>query len=468
MRKAIFIIFIVNLIFSYIISTAIADDPQAVESVGEINSKGNSTGTILAGMKADLILTVIADMSQAEPGEEIESIQISLPGGFGASNGAVTAVRTSENEIPNFEEVVDGNRIIVVLPKLITLSTVLTIEFTVDAPATPVGLKYIMVSLLNILKSPIIVAVKPGNADGRVNNDDFMVNTVPATKPDPPSNLEAQAATDGENDIILSWTKSEDEAVSGYFIYRSDKGDVPVADIINREQEDHVDRNLVPGESYTYTIRSYKTQALRSDASKSAIAIAPPDTEAPEAPAVTPEVTATDKGIEIFWQPSISKDVVKYIVYRGGSLESREPIGELPPDAVSYMDKNPPESGSYLYIVVAVDDVGTESTPSATQLRQVLSGIDPQPNPFTPLSADSRYNQIAFPAAMVEEGEGSFSIKVFDLDGDLVFELEADENSKEIMWDGKDTNGEYVKSGIYVYQATKGSEYQIGSIVVAK
>lgn len=542
MRRTIIIILTMILIFSYLTSLALADKPkaaQAVESIGEINTRDNNTGTVLAGFEADLILTVIVDMSQAEPGEEIKSLRITVPSGFTAQDGAVTSVGVGEpmllfrvaieaqgdlndgiiseglqqelednrlslsdaaavsveetgaewlitdgderyivkrqkdklnvygNNVPNFDLVVDRNLIIVVLPTLITLSTVVTIEFTVDAPPTPLPDRIFLVSLLNILNSSIIMAVQSGNADGRVNNDNFFIETVPATKPDPPTDVDAQPIS-GENDIVISWAKSDDPLVRGYFIFRSDKGDEPVADITSREKIDHIDRNLNPGEKYSYTVRSYKRQALRSDASKEASAVAPADTQIPEPPAVQPEVTVSEDGIEITWEASTSPDVEKYIVYREASPDPREPVAAMDPGAVSYLDEDPPTSGSFLYAVVAVDDVGNESTPSITQLRQVLSGVEPQPNPFTPLSADSRFNQVTFPAAMVEGGEGAFAVKVLDLEGDVVFEEETAEGSKEIKWDGKDLNGEYVDAGIYVYQATMGNMYKIGSIVVAK
>jgi len=471
MRKAIFFIFTIALIFPYLMSPALADDPKAalaVESIGEVNAKDNSSGKVLAGLEANLIMTITADMSQAEPGEEIESIQITIPSGFTAKDGAVTAVRIGEEEILDFEAAVDRNRITVVLPTLIIFTTFITIEFTVDAPPTPVSDRSFIVSLLNILKSPIIIAVKSGNADGRVNNDSFAVETVAATKPDPPTNVNAQPDTTGENDIVVSWTKSEDPVVSGYFIFRSDNGNVPIVEITSREQTVYIDRSLNPGQQFSYTVRSYKTQTLRSDPSNASTAVAAADTKLPEPPAVQSEVMVTEDGLEIVWELSTSQDVEKYVVYRGASLDSREPIAELPLNAVSYLDETPPTAGSFLYVVVAVDDAGNESVPSATQLRQVLSGAEPQPNPFTPLSTDSRFNQVTFPALLVDGGEGPFAIKVLDLEGDIVFEEETPEGSKEIKWDGKDLNGETVDAGIYIYQATMGDVYKIGSIVVAK
>jgi hypothetical protein len=470
MRKATIIAFVtISFIFPCLIS--LAEDQMAVESVGEINAKDNSTGTVIAGTTADLIVTLIADMSQAEPGEEIASIQITIPSGFSARENAVTALIMGGDNIPDLESVVDRNRIIVTLPTLITLTSTVAIEFTVDTPATPVPPRPFIVGLYNISQNPILVSIKPANADGRLNNDTLTVKTVAATKPQPPASLTVQPDPSGENDLIISWPKSDDPLVSGYLIYRSDKGDDEIADITSREQTSYTDRGLQPGE-YSYTIRSYVTRVLRSDASNTASAVAPEDTKAPEPPIIQPEIKVTERGLEINWEASSSRDVVRYVIYRGASLDFLNPIDEVSAqvDVVeySYMDANPPAAGSYLYVVAAVDDAGKEAKSSATQSRQALAGAEPQPNPFTPLSADSRYNQITFPASIVEGGEGIFAVKIYDLEGDLVFEKEAVEGSKEIRWDGKDMDGEYVSSGIYVYQATMGDKYKIGTIVVAK
>jgi flagellar hook assembly protein FlgD len=70
---------------------------------------------------------------------------------------------------------------------------------------------------------------------------------------------------------------------------------------------------------------------------------------------------------------------------------------------------------------------------------------------------------------MVEGAEGgAFAIKIYDLEGDLVFQEEVGEESKEIRWDGRDTQDQYVGSGIYVYQATVGDKHKMGTVVVAK
>ena len=472
MRKTAITIFVaMNFILLCQFSIAVAADPvtvQAVESIGELNAKDNSAGTVIAGTTTDLILSIVVDMSQAEPGEEVASIQMTMPTGFSAKSNAVNSVIVSGESIPNFESVIDNNRIIVVLPTLITLTTTVSIDFTVDAPARPSAASTFIVGLWNISQNPILLAIKTGNADGRSNNDNLALKIVAATKPLPPSDLNVQPDPGGENDLIISWTKSDDPLVSGYLVFRSDKGDDPIADIASREQTSYIDRGLQAGQEYSYTVRSYKTHTLRSDPSSKASGIAPEDTKPPVPPIVQGELKITEKGVEITWEASSSRDVVKYVIYRGASIDSIDPVDEVDAETVSYTDENPPTSGSYLYVIAAVDDAGMEAKSSPTQSRQTLSGAEPQPNPFTPLSADSMYNQVIFPAAMLEGAEGTFAIRIFDLDGHLVFEEEAEEGSKEIRWDGRDINGEYADSGIHIYQATMGDKYKIGTVIVAK
>ena len=438
---------------------------SAVESTGEINAKDNNTGTLIAGSSADLILYLIIDMSQAEPGEEIESIKIAIPNGLTVKQKTIKSVTIGDKNIPNFtESVQDDNLVIVTLPTLITLTSRVAIEFTVDASPAPVPQLSFIIGLIAVKQRLLIASIKPGNADGRVNNDSFTLKSVSATKPLPPTDLKAQPDPGGENDLTLSWSKVDDAGVSGYLIYRNNE---QVGNVTGKDQTSYVDRDLKPG-SYTYTVRSYKTQTLRSDASKPVNATAPVDKKAPNPPIVNPELKVLDKGIEIDWELSTSSDVIKYVISRGASVSSAEKIDEIASTKNTYLDTKPPETGSYLYVVSAVDDAGNESKSLPTQIRHVVSGDKPQPNPFTPRSADQRFNQITFPITMVKGGEGNFIIKIYDLEGSLVFEKEAEKGSKEIKWDGKDMSGVYVSSGIYIYQATIGDKYKIGSIIVAK
>lgn len=436
---------------------------SAVESIGEINAKDNNAGTLIAGTQADLIANLIIDMSQAEPGEEIESIRIIVPNGLTVRDKPVKSVVIGDKNIPNFtQQIQEGNQIIITLPTLITLTSRVAIEFTVDVSAVPIPQLQFIIGLIAVNQRLLISSIKPGNADGKINNDSFTLKSVSATKPLPPTGIKVQPDPNGENDLIITWSKV-DEA-SGYIIYRNN---TEIANVIGKDQTSYTDRDLDPA-TYSYTIRSYKTDVLRSDMSASASGTATKDTKAPNPPTIVPELKILEKGIEVSWKPSSSPDVVKYIIYRGTSATTASKIGEVPATKTSYLDEKIPEQGSFLYIIGAVDEAGNQSKSSPTQLRQILSGDKPQPNPFTPKSNDPRFNQITFPSSLVKGGEGTFTIKIFDLEGNLVFEKDADSGSKEIKWDGKDSNGNYVNSGIYIYQATMGNKHKIGSIIVAK
>jgi hypothetical protein len=438
---------------------------SAVESTGEINAKDNNTGTLIAGSSANLILNLTIDMSQAEPGEDIESIRISIPNGLTVSQKPVKSVSVGDEDVPNFTQLVqDNNLIIVTLPKVITQTKRVAIELTVDASPVPVPQLPFVVGLIAIKQRLLVASIKPGNADGRVNNDSLTLKSVSATKPLPPTDIKVQPDPNGENDLILTWSTVDDPGVSGYLIYRNDE---QVGNVTGKDQTSYVDKDLKPG-SYTYIVRSYKTQTLRSDPSKSASGTALVDKKAPNPPVITPELNVLDKGIEINWKLSSSSDVIKYVIYRGASVGSVTKIDEVDATKDTYLDTKSPETGSFLYVISAVDDAGNESKSSSTQIRHVVSGDKPQPNPFTPRSTDARFNQITFPITMLKGGEGDFTIKIFDLDGNPVFEKEAEKGSREIKWNGKNISDRYVNSGIYIYQATLGDKYKIGSVIVAK
>ncbi len=472
MKKAIIIVLAVCFIVAYLPPLALTQDQMAVTSSGELNVKGNDNGTVIAGSTADLILTIVADMSQMEPGEEIKSIQIIIPTGFSAGDDTVTLVTVGGEEKTDYQLVVDRNRIIITLSSLITYTTMVVIEFTVNTPASPGSPDPFIVGILNDRNNPILYSIDGKDADGiSKNNNSLLLTVITAIKPLPPSDIAVKPDPSGENDLIVSWTRSEDPEVHGYLIYRLDKGNAPLADIPSREQTSYTDVNLQTGE-YSYTVRSYKTKDLKSDTPDSVSAEAVEDTKSPEPPKIHPEIKVKDKKAEITWEASPSLDIVNYVVYRGEDIHSLNSISEEIDAAgstqFSYIDEFPPLEGVYLYVVEAIDEVGHKTKSDPTDRRLASSDAKPYPNPFTPLSAGGIYKEVTFPANIVEGGEGTLSIKIFDLEGDIVIEKEAAEDSEEIRWDGKDSYGEYVNSGVYIYQATRGNQHKVGTVIVAK
>ena len=88
------------------------------------------------------------------------------------------------------------------------------------------------------------------------------------------------------------------------------------------------------------------------------------------------------------------------------------------------------------------------------------------PNPFTPMSSDSRFNQVTF---SVENTNGEdIEVKIWDLTAGLVRIIRGS-GASFVIWDGRNEYGEVVEGGVYIYQIKVGQDIAgKGTIVVAK
>ena len=57
---------------------------------------------------------------------------------------------------------------------------------------------------------------------------------------------------------------------------------------------------------------------------------------------------------------------------------------------------------------------------------------------------------------------------IFDINGAKVADMGLNSNETALTWDGKDTSGQPVQSGIYVYSIKIGKSLATGTVVVAK
>lgn len=448
----------------------------AVSSIAELNVKGNEVGRVVAGSKATLILTVIADMSLALPGEEIKAARVTMPAGFSARAedliSVILTVKTDE-ELPDVRTTVVGEQITFVLPRLITRTSTLTITFGVTAPPVETPEAQFVVSLINVTDEILIRSVNPGNADPdpKRRNDKLKLTVVPAVPPPIVQNLKVSSDPQGENDLIITWDMSSDPDVAGYFLYR----DGERINIEGVETTIFRDVNVKPGR-HTYVIEAYKTAIVKSPKSSELSATATADTKAPLPAQVEKEVKSTPDGFQISWKASESQDVVKYIVLVGTSEKDLRPKGSVnvekseQPD-YSYTDISPPSSGIFMYVVIAEDEAGNKSALSPKSFTQKKRAPVPVgPNPFTPRSSDPNFNRVKFDSKKLfsPETEGEFRVKIFSINGTLVWESAPEIGKREIAWDGKDKNGRLVESGVYVYQAEMGEQIRTGTVVVAK
>ena len=437
----------------------------AVTSVGEINVVGQTRGVVPANSTVPLIVTLSIDRSLAEPGEEIKTIEIAMPPGFLTQSSYFKGILRDRNEIPARPVVSGGNVLRVELADAIVdfQNSIYEITFECRTPNTLILEAVFRARLRNRDDAPIGEFIREGQADSKLNNDDFTLQVIPNVPPDPVIGFTAEADGTGENDVTLRWQKSEDPDVNGYLIYRNNENTVTEDDTINVENRSSTtfrDVNAPPG-SYTYQIVAYKTIFLQSERSSKQTVVVSPDTAAPEPPTML-SITPSSDGIEILWKPSVSRDVTTYQITEG--LTTLAEINELKTE-YKFIDDRPLPTGSFTYAVIAIDEANNESVPVEKRLR-ILD--EPYPNPFTPLSSDTDFNQVVFPARALEEASGEFTVLIFDIDGMLVRSLTASPGETELVWDGRNEAGEIVESGIYVYQLQVGESFKTGTLIVAK
>ena len=188
------------------------------------------------------------------------------------------------------------------------------------------------------------------------------------------------------------------------------------------------------------------------------------DNLAPAAPAgLAGEQVYAPAGLELTWSPNGESDIGEYAIYRGTSAEFVPGPGNFvgsTPDTL-YLDGMWSWGSSYYYKVAAVDvhgnvsgyallspetltDTDTPKAPAASFLAQNF------PNPFNPTT------RISFGLA----APADVSLRIYDAAGRLVRTLvegARPAGNYSELWDGRDSGGRAVASGIYFYRLTAGA-----------
>ncbi len=454
----------------------------AVTSIGEINVKDDDQGLVPAGSTVTLIVTLRIDRSLAKPvDEDIKTIEIILPAGFVVEPSNFRSFSRDGQQIGAVSEPA-GNRLRIRLDEPITdlENTLNEIVFDGKAPNptlaedTTAEEVTFRARLRNLDDVPIGGFIQPGNTDGKLNNDDFTLQIIPNVPPDPVKRFSGTRDANGENDVTLIWQKSDNPDVAGYFIYRNDapRLDIKVDLDSTRNTEMYIDVNVAPG-THDYTIEAYKTPLLRSERSDTVTVEVLPDT-APPQPPESLAVVESDDVINVSWTASPTPDVVTYRLFFGRFGKRLTPLinqdgrnVEISVEAANaFLDERSLGVGVFTYAIEALDEVSNRSE----QISQVLRILgNPFPNPFTPLSDNPDFNRVVFPARAVEGVEGEFSVLIFNINGVLIRELRsADPGGRDLEWDGTDEAGNFVESGVYVYQIQVGESFDTGTVIVAK
>jgi len=188
------------------------------------------------------------------------------------------------------------------------------------------------------------------------------------------------------------------------------------------------------------------------------------DNLAPGVPlALAGEQSYAPEGLALTWTPNVEKDLANYRVYRGTSADfvpaPANRVGS--PATTSFFDGAWDWSAGYYYKVAAVDRHGNEGR-YALLAPEAITGTDTPkapaasflaqnfPNPFNPTT------RITFGLA----APGDVSLRIYDAAGRLVRVLAEGArpagNYSE-LWDGRDSGGRAVASGIYFYRLQAGS-----------
>ena len=188
------------------------------------------------------------------------------------------------------------------------------------------------------------------------------------------------------------------------------------------------------------------------------------DNLAPGAPAgFAGERVVAPAGLALTWDPNVESDLSGYALYRGTSADFVPGAGNLLGrlDETEYFDGEWNWGSGYFYKLSAIDVNGNES-PYALFSPDDLTGVDTPtapaatylaqnfPNPFNPTT------RIAFGLA----APARVSLRIYDASGRLVRMLAEGARPAGAyaeMWDGRDSRGASVASGIYFYRLEAGA-----------
>jgi hypothetical protein len=441
----------------------------AVSSTGEINVVGDPTGTVPTASTQTLILTLLIDRSQAEPGEEIQTIEVKLPPGFTVTEDGIGLLKIETSAV-GFQAEISPDAVRFVLDQQIDnfLSSVVEIEFAARTPDTPSSAAIFGVVMRNPAGVQIGDFVKPGEIDGDpTNNNDYTLQVVPNDPPAVPTGVagvgDSEGAAERENDAIITWDVVPDPDVQGYFVSRN--GGVPF-EALGGDTTEYRDVDAPPGEN-EYTVAAFKSRLVVSDPSPAVAVLVPQDTKPPHTvPTLTLEQDIA--GLRIAWRPSDSPDVTRYDLLFGPTdgapqlLESRFAADVSEIGDYDYVHRETLAPGRYLYAVVAVDEAGNASAPREFPLALL---DEPNPNPFTPLGSPP-FDTVKFPTRAIADTPADLVVKVYDLHGRKIWESAP--TVGDVEWDGRRSDGTLAAGGVYAYQMEMGGQFRIGSIVLIR
>jgi hypothetical protein len=179
------------------------------------------------------------------------------------------------------------------------------------------------------------------------------------------------------------------------------------------------------------------------------------------------EAAVTAKGIELRWTIGSAEGLEGFNVYRSTDEKTGfarlNDGGLVGPAETSYLDTEIEPGKFYRYRIGAVDRDGEflSTVQSVTSPHRDVELHQNHPNPFNPSTRISYY----LPRAL------SVTLTVYDVRGALVRTLvdrPVGVGYHSLVWDGLDSNGSRVGSGVYFYRLRAGNKVITKKLVVVK
>jgi fibronectin type 3 domain-containing protein len=291
----------------------------------------------------------------------------------------------------------------------------------------------------------------------------------------PPSNVDSTLATDlapaaptglavvpgpGEGEIDVSWSANSEPDIDRYRVERSTAPDFePGSEPFEEPAVSFTDTGLEPGETYYYRVYAIDAGEHVSPPSVAESTVA--TDLAPAAPTGLAAVPgAEDDEVDVTWDESPEPDLDHYRLERDTTAIFAE--GTVSIDGLletAYADSGL-DSGTYYYRLFAVDAGANESAPGDTvEVTLEATGIDEavvasvsliRPNPFSA--------QTSIHYTVPSEG-ARVTMRIYDVRGRLVTTLvdrAQGGGAHQATWDGRDSTGRTVASGVYFCQIAIG------------
>ncbi len=281
----------------------------------------------------------------------------------------------------------------------------------------------------------------------------------------PPISLRGVAE---ENEIMLAWNHIlEDEEELLFNVYRD-------GELINTDPVDdttYIDTQISESGRYEYHVTTLFDEEESLPSKPILVDIESDDFEPQELHPPRNLTYDTDNyDIILSWEIPKEFDadsLLTYRVYRNKELITTKDISQT-----NYIDKDLEPENEYEYYITALFE-DQESDPSNSVKIILVSVSDYQNRPLV-TSLEANYPNPFNPETTIRFtlGESEVaSLDVFNIRGNRIRTLINDElpgGHHQIIWDGKDNNGSYVGSGVYLYRLSTDSFEETKKMIMMK